>query len=58
MPEAPSSDNGLHGPWTQEKGNKQAQDIIHAMRRSDESDLAEGMEEFIQLCHLKFGDEK
>ncbi|KAF2172870.1 hypothetical protein M409DRAFT_16824 [Zasmidium cellare ATCC 36951] len=56
IPDTPSSDNGLHGAWTQEKGNKQAQDIIHAMRSSGKSDLAEGMEEFIQLCHLKFGE--
>ncbi|SMQ46666.1 unnamed protein product [Zymoseptoria tritici ST99CH_3D7] len=44
------------GPWTQEKGDKFGLHYIHQMRNDERNDeLAEGLNEFIELCQLRFG---
>ncbi|KAK3684501.1 hypothetical protein LTR37_020213 [Vermiconidia calcicola] len=45
------------GPWTQEKGDKEALGVIKKMREGDE-EAGEGLREFIELCGIKFGGEK
>lgn len=46
-----------HGPWTQEKGDKEGLDTIHKMRESSQALHAEGISEFVQLCQLKYGEQ-
>ena len=45
------------GPWTQEKGDKEALATIKKMRSGDgePDDLTEGTREFVELCRIKFG---
>ncbi|KAF2768190.1 hypothetical protein EJ03DRAFT_274785 [Teratosphaeria nubilosa] len=46
------------GPWTEEKGEKEALGLVKSMRKGSEDDeRAEGMREFIALCALRFGPE-
>lgn len=53
------NENRQHGPWTQEKGDKEALAVMKKMRSGAEEDVrAEGMREFIQLCHMKFGTDR
>lgn len=52
--EIPPQDR-LKQPWNQEKGDKQGADILSRMRNSANDEHAEGMDEFIQLCQIKFG---
>lgn len=54
IPELPHDDR-QRGPWTQEKGDKQALNLVHRMRIGSEDELVEGMSEFIELCQIKFG---
>lgn len=49
-------DDVQHGPWTQEKGDNEGLDVIRKMRNASDEVHAEGMEEFVQLCRLKFGE--
>lgn len=49
----------MHGPWTPEKGAKQAVSVVQLMsegskNEGDEED-AEAMSEFIALCQIRFG---
>ncbi|RMY47766.1 hypothetical protein D0863_15559 [Hortaea werneckii] len=56
-----------HGAWTVEKGEKEALGTMRKMRRrgtgnqglqtSSGSDKAEGLQEFVELCMLRFGPE-
>ncbi|KAI6912760.1 hypothetical protein D0867_06157 [Hortaea werneckii] len=56
-----------HGVWTVEKGEKEALGTMRKMRRrgtgnqglqtSSGSDKAEGLQEFVELCMLRFGPE-
>ncbi|KAF7190201.1 hypothetical protein HII31_08532 [Pseudocercospora fuligena] len=48
-------DEKLRGPWTREKGDRQAQDAMHRLRHVDDEEISEGMVEFIKLCGIKFG---
>ncbi|EME88071.1 uncharacterized protein MYCFIDRAFT_18109, partial [Pseudocercospora fijiensis CIRAD86] len=48
-------DEKLRGPWTREKGDRQAQDVMHRLRNVDDEEVSEGMVEFIKLCGIKFG---
>lgn len=48
-------DEKLRGPWTREKGDRQAQDVMHRLRHVDDEEVSEGMVEFIKLCGIKFG---
>ena len=57
MPELPHDDR-QRGAWNQEKGDKQALNIVHRMRTRGEDDLVEAMSEFIELCQIKFGGER
>lgn len=50
-------DDRQHGPWTQEKGDKEALAVVKKMREGDgssEDEAAEGMREFVELCQIKF----
>lgn len=46
------------GPWTQEKGDKEALSVIKKMRSAggEEDEGAEGMREFVELCRIKFSN--
>ncbi|EME48550.1 hypothetical protein DOTSEDRAFT_118716 [Dothistroma septosporum NZE10] len=58
VPELPQEER-QRGPWRQEKGDKQALNIVHRMRSgSAEEELVEGMTEFIELCQIKFGGDR
>ena len=50
-------DERQRGPWTQDKGDKEALAVIKKMRegREGEDDAAEGMREFVELCRLRYG---
>ena len=52
-------DERQRGPWTQDKGDKEALAVIKKMRegREGEDDAAEGMREFVELCRLRYGGE-
>lgn len=45
------------GPWTQEKGDKEALEVIKRTRKGND-DANEGMREFIELCQIKFANRK
>ncbi|WPH03402.1 Hypothetical protein R9X50_00628200 [Acrodontium crateriforme] len=50
-----SSTDRQRGPWTQEKGDKEALSTIQKMRQGAEDDeRAEGMREFAELCRMTF----
>ncbi|KAK5119281.1 hypothetical protein LTR85_007637 [Meristemomyces frigidus] len=54
-----ANEDRQHGPWTQEKGDKEGLAVIKKMRQGDEEDeKAEGMREFVELCLMKFGPER
>lgn len=54
-----AGDERQRGPWTQEKGDKEATLVMVRMRQGSEDDQkAEGMREFIELCGMKFGLER
>ena len=49
------------GPWTQEKGDKEALGVIKKMREGsigEGDDASEGMREFVELCMIKFGKDQ
>jgi hypothetical protein len=46
-----------HGPWSQEKGDKEATDLMKQMRNATDESHADGMEEFLQLCQMRFGEQ-
>lgn len=47
-----------HGPWTQQKGDKEAMDVMKRIRESGggEDEASEGMREFVELCQIRFGE--
>ena len=49
-----------HGPWNQEKGDKEALSVIKNIREagSDNDKTSAGMREFVELCQIKFGNGK
>jgi len=48
-----------HGPWTQEKGDKEALLIMKKMQEGLENDeLSEGLREFVTLCQIKHGSDR
>lgn len=52
-----SDDDRQHGAWSREKGDKEALNVIKKARKvQDETELAEGMREFVELCRMRFGD--
>lgn len=54
-----ANEDRQHGPWTQEKGDKEGLAVIKKMRLGGEDDRkAEGMREFVELCVLKFGPDR
>ena len=50
----------LRGAWTREKGDRMAAGMLRRMTRPEgdedgDDEMAEGMEEFVQLCRMRFG---
>jgi hypothetical protein len=50
------ADEMQYGPWSQEKGDKEGTDIIKKMRNATDNVHADGIEEFLQLCQMRFGE--
>jgi hypothetical protein len=46
-----------YGPWSQEKGDKEGIDLMKKMRNAPDEAHADGMEEFLQLCQMRFGEQ-
>lgn len=45
------------GPWTQEKGDQYGLRFLHKMRENaGNEELTEGLNEFVELCKIKFGE--
>ncbi|GAB7362513.1 hypothetical protein MBLNU230_g2833t1 [Neophaeotheca triangularis] len=54
-----SDEDRQYGAWSREKGDKEALSIIKKARsEDDESEMAEGMREFVMLCRMRFGDKQ
>ncbi|KAK6396084.1 hypothetical protein LTR65_010194 [Meristemomyces frigidus] len=54
-----ANEDRQHGPWTQEKGDKEGLVVVKKMRLGNEDDAkAEGMREFLELCQMKFGPDR
>lgn len=53
--EPTSVEDWQRGPWTREKGDQYGLSILHKMRDDAGSlELTEGMNEFVELCKIKF----
>ncbi len=52
-------DEREHGRWTQEKGDREAVQMVAKMReggKTDGDDVADGMREFVELVRMRFGE--
>ena len=55
------SEERERGVWTQEKGDKEAMEVMRRMRNGEggvcgaEEEASEGMREFVELCRMRFG---